>query len=149
MSIRKPRKQSSLFQFFFGDEPRLLDIKAFTWLSLLLVVDEEVPCPLRDYIKEEAKNLVGHFNRIKVSYKNIRKSLICLFNAKQFQDRSWGDHWDEATGEKLDMNPHIPKPVKEEPKEEEKKEEEKKEEKKDEEEKEKAEEKKEEVRTVS
>ena len=36
-----------------------------------------------------------------------------------FQDRAWGDHWDEAVGEKMDLNPHIPKP--EPPKEEEKK----------------------------
>ena len=53
-------------QFFFGDEPRLLDIKAFTWLSMLLVVDSEVSCPLRDFIREECQNLEGHFNRIKV-----------------------------------------------------------------------------------
>ena len=62
------------------------------------------------------------------------------------QDRAWGDHWDEATGEKLDMNPHIPKP--DPPKEEEKEEkkDEKAEEKKEEEEKEKADENKEKVR---
>ena len=42
------------------------------------------------------------------------------------QDQAWGDHWDEATGETMDLNPHIPKP--EPPVEEEKKEEEKKEE---------------------
>ena len=41
-----------------------------------------------------------------------------------FQDRAWGDHWDEAIGEKKDLNPHIPKP--DPPKEEEKKEEEEK-----------------------
>ena len=62
------------------------------------------------------------------------------------QDRAWGDHWDEATGEKLDMNPHIPKP--DPPKEEEKEEkkDEKAEEKKEEEEKEKADENREKVR---
>ena len=27
-----------------------------------------------------------------------------------FQDRAWGDHWEEATGEKMELNPHIPKP---------------------------------------
>lgn len=27
-----------------------------------------------------------------------------------FQDRAWGDHWDEAVGEKMELNPHIPKP---------------------------------------
>jgi hypothetical protein len=53
-----------------------------------------------------------------------------------FKDTAWGDHWDEATGEKMELNPHIPKP--DPPKEEEKVEEKK------EEDKEKAEEKKEE-----
>lgn len=52
-----------------------------------------------------------------------------------FQDRSWGDHWEEAIGDKMELNPHIPKPdpPKEEPKVEEakdNKEEEKKEEEK-------------------
>ena len=103
-------------QFFFGDDARTLDLKAFVWLALILNVDKEVSCPLRDYIEEECKNLVGMYNRMK--------------------DRSWGDHWDEATGEKMELNPHIPKP--EPPKEEEKKEEEKEkaEEKKEEEKKE-------------
>lgn len=104
-------------QFFFGDEARSLDLKAFVWLALILNVDKEVKCPLRDYIEEECKNLVGVYDRMK--------------------DRAWGEHWAEATGEKLEMNPHIPKP--EPPKEEEKKDEakEEKEEKKDEEKKEK------------
>ena len=58
-----------------------------------------------------------------------------------FQDLAWGDHWDEAIGDKLELNPHIPKP--DPPKEEEKKEEEKK----DNKEEEKKEEEKEKVRT--
>ena len=43
--------------------------------------------------------------------------------------RCWGDHWEAATGEEMDLNPHIPKPEPppEPEKEEEKKEEEKKE----------------------
>lgn len=94
-------------QFFFGDEPRTLDLKSFVWLAMILNVEAETPCPLRDYIQEECKNLVGVYNRMK--------------------DRAWADHWDEATGDKLDLNPHIPKPEPE-VKEEEKKEEEKKEE---------------------
>ena len=57
-----------------------------------------------------------------------------------FQDLAWGDHWDEAIGDKLELNPHIPKP--DPPKEEEKKEEEKK----DNKEEEKKEEEKEKVR---
>ena len=53
-------------QFFFGDEPRMLDLKAFVYLSLILNVDKEVECPLRDYIEEKNKNLVGMYNRLKV-----------------------------------------------------------------------------------
>ena len=26
------------------------------------------------------------------------------------QDRAWGDHWEEAIGDKMELNPHIPKP---------------------------------------
>jgi len=50
------------------------------------------------------------------------------------QDLAWGDHWDEAIGEKMELNPHIPKP--DPPKEEEKKEEEEKKDNKEEEKKE-------------
>ena len=53
-------------QFFFGDEPRSLDLKAFVWLSLILNVDKELSCPLREYVEEECKNLVGVYNRMKV-----------------------------------------------------------------------------------
>ncbi len=53
-------------QFFFGDEARMLDLKAFVWLALLVNVDKEVACPLRDYMEEECKNLVGVYNRLKV-----------------------------------------------------------------------------------
>jgi len=104
-------------QFFFGDEPRMLDLRTFVYLSLVLNVDKEVECPLRDYMEEKTKNLVGMYNRLK--------------------DQAWADHWDEATGDKLELNPHIPKPdpPKEEEKAEEKKDE-KAEEKKEEEKKE-------------
>merc|ERR1711881_553421 len=93
-------------QFFFGDEPHTLDLVAFCVVAQIINVESEVACPLRDYVNEEGKNLVGHYNRMK--------------------DQAWGDHWDEATGETMDLNPHIPKP--EPPVEEEKKEEEQKEE---------------------
>merc|ERR1719270_2206140 len=68
----------------------MLDLRAFVYLSLVLGVDKEVECPLRDYMEEKTKNLVGMYNRLK--------------------DRAWGDHWEEATGEKMELNPHIPKP---------------------------------------
>merc|ERR1712050_568775 len=111
-------------QFFFGDDPNHLDLVAFAHLALVLGVDSSengVKCPLKEFIESECTNLVGLYTRMK--------------------DRAWGDHWDEAIGEKMDMNPHIPKP--EPPKEEEKPaaaaaEEEKKPEEKKEEDKEKA-----------
>merc|ERR1712088_12091 len=116
-------------EFFFGDEPALLDLVVYAHVAQLVMVAAETSCPLRDYIEADCKNLVGLVSRMK--------------------DRCWGDHWDAATGEEMDLNPHIPKP--EPPPEPEKKEgEEKKEEQattekeeKKEEEKEKADEKKE------
>merc|ERR1719187_3019289 len=108
-------------EFFFGDEPALLDLVVYSHVAQLVMVDKEYPCPLRDYIEADCKNLVGLVNRMK--------------------DRCWGDHWENATGEEMDMNPHIPKP--EPPAPEPEKEEEKKEEEKAEEEKETADEKKE------
>lgn len=132
-------------EFFFGDEPAMLDLVVFSHVAQLVMVDKEFSCPLRDYLEADCKNLVGLVNRMK--------------------DRCWADHWENATGEEMDLNPHIPKPEPpapepekteevEEKKEEaeEKKEEEvktEKEEEKKEEEKEKAEEKKEEKEKVN
>merc|ERR1711910_218440 len=120
-------------EFFFGSEPAMLDMVVFSHVAQLVMVDKEFSCPLRDYLEEECKNLVGLVNRMK--------------------DRCWGDHWANATGEKMDLNPHIPKPeppapepepVEEKKEEEAKKEETTEKEEKKEEEKEKADEKKEE-----
>merc|ERR1712113_776694 len=131
-------------EFFFGDEPAMLDLVVFSHVAQLVMVDKEYACPLRDYLEADCKNLVGLVNRMK--------------------DRCWADHWENATGEEMDLNPHMPKPEPPAPepeKEEEKKEEEKKEETKEEEvktekeaetkeeEKEKAEEKKEEKEKVN
>lgn len=96
--------------FFFGDEPTLLDVVVFSNIAQLVVVDKQVAHPLRDWLLENCQNLVQHFERIKEKY---------------YPD------WQEMC-DTLDMNTHLPKPVKEEPepekaeqKEEEKKEEEK------------------------
>merc|ERR1711981_945209 len=118
-------------EFFFGDEPAMLDMVVFSHIAQLVMVDKEFSCPLRDYLEADCKNLVGLVNRMK--------------------DRRWGDHWVNATGEEMDLNPHIPKPEPPAP-EPEKKEEEattEKEDEKKEEEKEKAEEKKEEKEKVN
>ena len=105
-------------EFMFGAEPSFLDLTLFSVLAQLTTVEESVVCPLRDHMTEHHTNLVGLVARMK--------------------DRAWAEHWDLATGETLDLNPHIPKPEPEEkkeeeeteanPEEEEKKDEEKKEE---------------------
>merc|ERR1712038_1009691 len=80
-------------QFFFGDDPNHLDLVTFSQLALILNVDDSesgVKCPLKEFINAECTNLVGLYTRMK--------------------DRAWGDHWDEAIGEKMELNPHIPKP---------------------------------------
>ena len=76
-------------EFFFGSEPAMLDLVVFSQVGQLVMVDPEHACPLRDYLEADCKNLVGLVNRMK--------------------DRCWGDHWDNATGEEMDLNPHIPK----------------------------------------
>ena len=76
-------------EFFFGSEPAMLDLVVFSQVGQLVMVDTEHACPLRDYLEADCKNLVGLVNRMK--------------------DRCWGDHWDNATGEEMDLNPHIPK----------------------------------------
>ena len=76
-------------EFFFGSEPAMLDLVVFSQVGQLVMVDKEHACPLRDYLEADCKNLVGLVNRMK--------------------DRCWGDHWDNATGEEMDLNPHIPK----------------------------------------
>merc|ERR1712117_754685 len=109
-------------EFFFGDEPAMLDLVVFSHVAQLVMIEKDYPCSLRDYLEADCKNLVGLVNRMK--------------------DRCWNEHWENATGEEMDLNPHIPKP---EPPVEEVKEEEKKEETKEEEKKEEAEAKAEEV----
>merc|ERR1712029_678109 len=102
-------------EFFFGDEPAMLDLVVFSHVAQLVMVDKEHSCALRDYLEADCKNLVGLVNRMK--------------------DRCWNEHWENATGEEMDLNPHIPKPEPPAPepeKEEEKKEEEVKEEAKEE-----------------
>merc|ERR1712203_472748 len=111
-------------EFFFGDEPAMLDMVVFSHVAQLVMVDKEFSCPLRDYLEADCKNLVGLVNRMK--------------------DRCWADHWENATGEEMDLNPHIPKPEPPAPEPEKKEEEEK-----DAEEKEKKEEKKEEKEKVN
>merc|ERR1712203_1261092 len=79
-------------EFFFGNAASLLDLMVFSHLAQLTVVEESVACPLRDHIKAEHENLIGLVDRMK--------------------NLTWGEDWAIAT-EKLDRNPHIPKPIEE------------------------------------
>lgn len=74
--------------FFFGQQPTTLDVVVFSHVAQLLVVDPTVVHPLRDWINENGKNLVQHFETVK---------------QKCFPD------WDEMCST-LDLNTHIPKP---------------------------------------
>jgi len=96
--------------YFFGDEPTTLDVVVFSNIAQLTVVDKEVKHELRDWLLENGQNLVQHFEKIKEKY---------------YPD------WQEMC-DTLEMNTHIPKPVKEEkePEKVEQKDEEKKEEEK-------------------
>merc|ERR1719219_3276681 len=79
-------------EFFFGNSASLLDLVVFSHLAQLTVVEESASCPLRDHIKAEHENLVALVDRMKTL--------------------TWGEDWAVAT-EKLDRNPHIPKPIEE------------------------------------
>merc|ERR1712038_302413 len=79
-------------EFFFGNAASLLDLVAFSHLAQVTVVDESASCPLRDHMKAEHENLVALVDRMKTL--------------------TWGEDWAVAT-EKLDRNPHIPKPIEE------------------------------------
>jgi len=77
-------------EFMFGDAPSMLDMVVYSHLAQLVMIDAENLCPLRDFVQEECKNLVDLVNRMK--------------------EKCWGDHWELAIGDKLELNPHIPKP---------------------------------------
>merc|ERR1711994_289057 len=79
-------------EFFFGNAASLLDLVVFSHLAQVTMVDESAACPLRDHIKAEHENLIGLVDRMK--------------------NLTWGEDWAVAT-EKLDRNPHIPKPIEE------------------------------------
>ena len=60
-----------------------MDLVAFCHIAQILNVESEVACPLRDYMNEECKNLVGLYNRMKVailsSYCHAKKTTChCL-----------------------------------------------------------------------
>merc|ERR1712244_70618 len=72
-------------EFFFGDEPAMLDLVVYSHVAQLVMIEKDYPCSLRDYLEADCKNLVGLVNRMK--------------------DRCWGDHWANATGEEMNQSP--------------------------------------------
>ena len=77
-------------EFMFGSELSMLDLTIFSVLAQLFSVDPDMDCQLRSFMNETFENLSSLFNRMK--------------------DKCWGEDWDMATGEELELNPHIPKP---------------------------------------
>lgn len=67
-----------------------LDVVAFANLAQIHFIDKEVSYCLRDYMSTECPNLVGHVSRMK--------------------ERCFPD-WDDICNS-LDLNAHLPKPVK-------------------------------------
>ena len=51
--------------FVFSPNCNQLDVVVFSNIAQLAVVDKEVAHPLRDWLLEEGKNLVQHFEKIK------------------------------------------------------------------------------------
>jgi hypothetical protein len=68
----------------------MLDMVLYSHLVQLIIVEADYPCPLRDYVEESCKNLV--------------------WSREQGEGQVLGDDWELATGEKMEHNPHIPKP---------------------------------------
>jgi len=102
-------------KLFFGDEVSSLDLVVFSYVAQIAMVEKEQPCAMREFLETDCKNLLELIEAVK--------------------EKVWGEDWEKATGEKIEMNPHIEVPVVEveEEKVEEKEEEDKVEEKKEEE----------------
>ena len=78
------RFSSKINAYSFPPLFRSLDLRVFVCLAMILSVDDEAvkECPLRDYTKEECKNLVGVFNRMKVRT-GVSIFIITLFGKKE------------------------------------------------------------------
>ncbi len=55
-------------QFFFGSEPTLLDIVAFSFIGMALAVDENDDIAFKKMCEEDFQNLKRHFERVKAKY---------------------------------------------------------------------------------
>merc|ERR1719416_10138 len=55
------------------------------------MVEKEQPCAMREFLETDCKNLLALIEAVK--------------------EKVWGEDWEKATGEKIEMNPHIEVPV--------------------------------------
>jgi len=78
-------------KFFFGDEVSSLDLVVFSYVAQIAMVEKEQPCALREFLETDCKNLLALIEAVK--------------------EKVWGEDWEKATGEKIEMNPHIEVPV--------------------------------------
>lgn len=78
-------------KFFFGDEVSSLDLVVFSYVSQIAMVEKEQPCAMREFLETDCKNLLALIEAVK--------------------EKVWGEDWEKATGEKIEMNPHIEVPV--------------------------------------
>jgi len=78
-------------KFFFGDEVSSLDLVVFSYVSQIAMVEKEQPCAMREFLETDCKNLLALIEAVK--------------------EKVWGEDWEKATGEKIEMNPHIEVPL--------------------------------------
>merc|ERR1712217_104111 len=66
-------------EVMFGDDPSMLDMVVYSHLAQLIMVESEYPCPLRDFLQESCKNLVGLVKRIRrkkqMKTQNLKRNL--------------------------------------------------------------------------
>lgn len=74
-------------KLFFGDDVSSLDLVVFSYVAQIAMVEKEQPCALREYLETDCKNLLELIEAVK--------------------EKVWGEDWEKATGEKIQMNPHI------------------------------------------
>ena len=54
----------------------MLNLVVYSDVAQLVMIEKDYPCPMKDYLEADCKNLVGLVNRMK--------------------DRCWEDHWATA-----------------------------------------------------
>ena len=49
----------------------MLDLVVYSHVAQLVMIEKDYPCPMRDYLEANCKNLVGLVNRMKDRYWKI------------------------------------------------------------------------------